>query len=227
VRAVLLDGLGTLVALEPPWPYLVKQLRERDIEISSAQAERAFRAEMTYYRAHHLEGRDPVALKELRRRCGEVLWASLPRVAREAVSAGELVAIMLGCLRFAAYPDALQVLPKLRARGLKLAVISNWDISLSSVLSVTGLSPLLDEVLTSAEVGRAKPHPDIFMAGLARLQMRPGEALHVGDSAQADVAGAQAAGISAVLLCRQAHEPALTQSGVRVISSLAELAFLA
>lgn len=224
---MLLDGLGTLVALDPPWPYLVKQLGERDIEISLAQGERAFQAEMAYYRAHHLEGRDGDSLEGLHRRCGEVLWASLPFVARDAVSAEQLVEIMLGCLRFAAYPDALEILPRLRARGLKLAVLSNWDISLPGVLSATGLRSFLDEVLTSAEVGRAKPAPDIFMAGLARLQMRPDEAIHVGDSAQADVAGARAAGISPVLLCRRAHEPFSGQSEVRVISSLAELAFLA
>ena len=60
IDAVLLDGLGTLVALEPPWPGLVEQLRDaHGVELSLADAERAFRAEIAYYRAHHHEGRDP------------------------------------------------------------------------------------------------------------------------------------------------------------------------
>jgi len=55
-RGVLLDALGTLVELEPPWLHLGGDEPER--------AERAFRAEMAYYRSHSDEGRDTDSLAD-------------------------------------------------------------------------------------------------------------------------------------------------------------------
>ena len=87
IDAVLLDGLGTLVELEPPWPRLVERLRDAyGVELSPTDAERAFRAEIAYYRTHHHEGRDPGTLEDLRRRCAEILRAQLPPQAAEALS---------------------------------------------------------------------------------------------------------------------------------------------
>ena len=60
-RCVLLDALGTLVELEPPWVHLAGG--------PSEPLERAFRAEMSYYREHSDEGRDADSLADLRRRC--------------------------------------------------------------------------------------------------------------------------------------------------------------
>ncbi len=168
VEAVLLDGLGTLVALEPPWPALVERLREaHGMELAPAAAEQAFRAEIAYYRAHHHEGRDAQALADLRRRCAEVLRGALPAGARRAVSTPQLTAVMLEALRFAAYPDAPVALAGLRARGVSLVVVSNWDVSLSRVLREVGLEEAVDGVVTSAHVGSPKPKRAIFDAALA------------------------------------------------------------
>jgi putative hydrolase of the HAD superfamily len=223
-EAVLLDGMGTLVALEPPWPALVEQLgREHGVRLAAADAERAFRAEMAYYRAHHQEGRDALTLDGLRQRCAEVLRGELPAAVAQALSIGELTAALLGALRFSAYPDALATLPRLRARGLRLVVVSNWDISLPSVLRATGLEGMLDAVLTSAEVGRPKPGVEIFDAALALAGAPPRSAMHVGDSLAHDVTGALAAGVAPVLLHRGGGAPAQAPPGVPVIASLTEL----
>jgi putative hydrolase of the HAD superfamily len=224
LRAVLLDGLGTLVALEPPWPALVAQLRRtHGVELGLAAAERAFRAEMAYYRAHHHEGRDADTLAQLRCRCAQTLRAELPKAVAEAVSLDELTSAMLGALRFAAYPDAFTALPVLRARGLKLVAVSNWDISLPAVLRAAGLEELLDGVVTSAAAGAPKPAPAIFQAALALAGAAPEQALHVGDSIEHDVRGALAAGVRPVLLCREDAEPVEAPPGVPAISSLTEL----
>ncbi len=224
VRAVLLDGLGTLVALQPPWEAFAAGLRrDYGIELSAGEAEWAFRAEMHYYRAHHLEGHDSAALEGLRRRCAEVLHASLPLRAAHALSLRQVTAAMLDALRFTAYPDALVALPLLRARGIGLVVVSNWDVSLAPTLRALGLSGLIDGVITSAQVGAAKPAPEVFRAALAILGVSPGDALHVGDDPRLDVLGARAAGVRPVLL----HREGATASGplvdVATISSLAEL----
>jgi putative hydrolase of the HAD superfamily len=224
-ETLLLDGLGTLVALEPPWPALVAQLREaHDIELSVAVAERAFRAEMAYYRAHHYEGRDRGALEDLRARCAQVLRAQLPTEVARALSIAQLTAAMLGALRFSSYPDAPTTLGALRARGVTLVVASNWDVSLPAVLRDVGLEGMVDGVVTSAEIGRPKPERAIFDAALALAGSSPQRTLHVGDSIEHDVRGALAAGIRPVLLYRAEAEPEEEPPpGVPTISSLAEL----
>lgn len=224
-RAILLDGLGTLVAMQPPWEAFARGLlREHRIELSPAEAEWAFAAEMRYYRAHHLEGRDATGLQTLRRRCAEVLHASLPPRAARALSLDELTAAMLGALRFTLYSDVLATLALLRARGLKCVVVSNWDVSLAPILEALGIAGMLDAVLTSAGVGAAKPAPEVFLAALALLDISAGEALHVGDDPRLDVEGARAAGVLPVLLLRQQAPPAQSApAGVATISSLAEL----
>jgi putative hydrolase of the HAD superfamily len=227
IDAVLLDGLGTLVALEPPWPRLVERLRDAHcMKLSAADAERAFRAEIVYYRAHHQEGRDPGTLDDLRRRCAEVLHAQLPPSVAQALSPEQVSAAMLDSLRFSAYPDAPTALARLRARGLALVVVSNWDISLPAVLRSVGLERMVDGVVTSAAVGHPKPAREIFTAALTRAGCAPGRAVHVGDSLDQDVHGALAAGIPAVLLHRddaKPGKPSPSSPCVPRISSLAQL----
>jgi putative hydrolase of the HAD superfamily len=184
--------MGTLVHLIPPAPALAEALGV-DLET----AERAFRAEVDYYLAHQLEGADPSTLADLRARAAGVLadTAGVP-------GDGALDALM-GSLRFELFDDAVPALEELRARGMRLVVVSNWDWSLTDVLGSAGLLPLLDGVITSAEVGAAKPDRRIFEAGLAAAGCSAAEAVHVGDSVEHDVEGARAAGIRPLLLARE------------------------
>jgi putative hydrolase of the HAD superfamily len=219
-RAVLLDALGTLVDLVPPWPALVQELAARGVTVSERRAREALLAEMAYYRAHHAEGRDAATLRRLRERCARVLGDALGPPARR-LGDGELLAALLASLRFVAFPDAGEALEALRRRGARLVVVSNWDVSLHDVLARTGLAGLVDAVVTSAEAGAAKPDPALFRAALrAAGRVRAADALHVGDSLDADVAGARAAGVEAVLLRRDGGPPV---AGVRTIRSLTEL----
>ena len=185
-RCVLLDALGTLVRLEPPWDHLDGE--------PSEPLERAFRAEMSYYREHSDEGRDPDSLAALRRRCAAILSAELGR----EVAVEE----MMAAIRFRAYPDAAPALAELRALGVQLVCVSNWDYSLPDVLARVGLADELDGVVTSAAVGARKPDPRLFEAALEVAGCAADEALHVGDTPTEDVQGARAAGIRALLIDR-------------------------
>jgi len=223
VGAVLLDALGTLLRLEPPAPALREQLAARcGIEVDEEAAEAALAAEIAYYRAHSLEGRDRAALAGLRRRCALTLRDELGPVARHA-PVEDVLAALLGALRFAPYPDVLAALERLRAAGLRLVVVSNWDVSLHDRLAETGIAERVDGAIASAELGVAKPAPAIFAHALALAGVPAGEALHVGDSPVEDVQGARAAGIESVLLSRDGGSPG---EGVRVVRSLAEVADL-
>jgi len=189
-RAVLLDALGTLVELEPPWVHLAEALgtpaNERLIG--------AVRAEMDYYRDHSHEGRDPDSLAQLRARCAGVLSRALGR----EVS----VETMMSAIRFRAYPDAAPALGELRALGLRLVCVSNWDMSLPEVLERCGLAGMLDGIVTSAEVGARKPDPAILTPALELAGCSAPQALYVGDTPAEDLAAARAAGVPALLVDR-------------------------
>jgi putative hydrolase of the HAD superfamily len=220
-RAVLLDALGTLVELDSPWPLLRRTLELRHgIEVTDEDAKQAMLAEMAFYRAHHHEGRDEPSLAELRRRCALVLRERLPATA--TLSVQELTDALLDSIRFTPFQDAAPTLAELRAAGLRLAVVSNWDCSLRAVLGSLGLAAAVDAVVVSAEVGYRKPDPRIFKAALEQLGCAPGKALLVGDSLETDVLGARAAGLRALLLDRTGGA-----GDAESISSLAELVALA
>jgi putative hydrolase of the HAD superfamily len=206
-----------LLELLPPAPRLQAELRSLGVEVSLEQAGRAMKAEIGFYRGHLWMGRDAAGLAELRRRCAEILREALDlSLGVEAVEGALLAAI-----RFAPFPDTVPALRDLRAAGVKLVAASNWDVSLHEQLERTGLEPLLDGALSSAEVGAPKPDPEIFARALALAGVRPEEALHVGDDIEADVAGALAAGLEPVLIDRDGS--LAPPPGVRRIASLAEL----
>ena len=187
-RAVLLDCLGTLLELEPPAPRLAARLG-----VGLEDAERAMRAEIAFYRAHMHAARDAASLSELRERCATLVGEHL------GVTCS--VQTLLGALVFRPFGEVREVLPALRARGTRLVIVSNWDVSLHEVVGRAGLTPLVDGVVSSAAVGAAKPDPAPVRAGLAIAGVGPGEALMVGDSPE-DVEAARAAGVAALRLDR-------------------------
>lgn len=224
-RAILLDALGTLLELEPPAPALRRELRARfGLRIDDRLAHDAMAAEIDFYRRHLQEGRDRSALAHLHRRCTAVLREALGGPAAE-LGAVELQRALIASLRFVPYPDVLDALARLRAARLRLVVVSNWDCSLHDRLAECGIAARVNGILTSAELGVAKPSPAIFAHALTLAGVPPAEALHVGDSAAEDVAGARAAGIEPILVARSpSPRPA---PGVRTVRSLAELLQLA
>jgi putative hydrolase of the HAD superfamily len=207
-RAVLLDALGTMVELEPPWKPLAAALGD---ELAPERVEAAVRAEMDYYREHSHEGRDPAALADLRARCAAIVSAELGREVD--------VDTLMGSIRFRPYPDALPALEALRGRGAALVCVSNWDCSLPDVLARCGLDGALDGVVASATAGARKPDPEIFHRALELAGCEPEEAVHVGDTPAEDVTGARAAGIRAVHLDRDGDGG----NGAPRITSLAEI----
>jgi putative hydrolase of the HAD superfamily len=188
--AVLLDAYGTLVELDTPFERLRDALRERlGVEVSLADAERAFRAEMTYYSGHCHEGRDEVTLRELRAVCAGIALRELGL----DVDPDRAADALLDALRFRVYDDVEPTLAGLRAAGVPVAVVSNWDHSLPLVLREAGLA--FEHVFDSATAGAQKPDPALFRAATRALALPPQRVLHVGDTPEADGAGARAAGV--------------------------------
>jgi putative hydrolase of the HAD superfamily len=118
------------------------------------------------------------------------------------------------------FPDCAACLASLRSMGLNVAVCSNWGWDLADDLAGAALGGLADIVLSSAEAGCRKPHPDIYAKVLSLAGVTPREAIFVGDNIETDVLGPQRAGIRGVLLDRSSTSP----PGRMILPSLAYLA---
>jgi HAD superfamily hydrolase (TIGR01509 family) len=188
--AVTLDANGTLVGLVDPVPQVVALLGEGGCHRTPAEVRAAMAAEFAYYRAHLVEGRDADSLRRLHERCAAVFLEDVGAALDPSAFAPGYVA----ALRFEPLPGVRPALAALRARGLELAVVSNWDCSLHERLDELGLAPLLRVVVTAAEAGVGKPDAQPFALALARLGVDPGRTLHVGDG-ESDRLGAEAAGV--------------------------------
>lgn len=107
--------------------------------------------------------------------------------------------------RWLAYPDALDTLRVLAARGLRLGLYSNADDDglVRHCVERLGFAPYLDPVLSSAMPHRIrKPDPRALMMIAAAWQLPPSAIVMVGDSPQYDVLGAHRAGMRAIHIAR-------------------------
>lgn len=189
--AVTVDGFGTLLQLIDPVPLLRLALADRGVERTPGEIENAFRAEAAHYRPHAHLARDAETLATFRRECVDVFLRELG----SPLETDEFVDAFIGSLVFEPVPGAPETLERLRAQGLRLAVVANWDCALPGHLQGLGLDRLVDTVVTSARAGVPKPDPGIFELALRELGVRPERALHVGDE-PCDEEGARAAGLA-------------------------------
>ncbi len=114
----------------------------------------------------------------------------------------------------------MSTLEALAGRGIRLAVISNWDRRLPDILRSLEIFEIFETVTVSSVEGVEKPSSEIFHRTLERLGISAGETIHIGDSPLEDYAGAETAGLGAALIDRHnlfANEP------YRRISSLNEI----
>lgn len=118
------------------------------------------------------------------------------------------------------FPDTVPALEGLRSCGVRLAVVSNWDRRLPTILDGLGLTAWFDHVTVSSLEGVEKPAPEIFVRTAAALDVAPARMLHVGDSPREDYQGAIGAGLEARLIDRRA---AFDGAPFQRIASLREL----
>jgi HAD superfamily hydrolase (TIGR01509 family) len=124
------------------------------------------------------------------------LQATVDRVLANAMASGHLAVPVWNDV----LPGVAEGLAALRARGLRLVAVSNSDGSAGHVLESVGLRDVFNHVVDSHLVGFSKPDPRIFDTARALAGVEANQVVHVGDLYEADVVGAQAAGISAILI---------------------------
>jgi len=209
MRAVILDFYGTLAETPdwgPSWSELVASV---GYELPDDVRDRWWNDGLdgTEHDEHSRSRDHYVAWQQARIR-GMLDDCGVPRATQD-----ELIARVreIGAHRsMRAYEEVPEVLAELRARGLTLAVCSNWDWDLLEAMDAAGLSASVDVVVSSAWVGARKPHPRMYDAVLTRTGVAPDDALFVGDTWTCDVDGPRAAGLRTVYLRRMHFGPDTT-----------------
>jgi putative hydrolase of the HAD superfamily len=206
-RAVLFDAGGTLIEADPPvGEVYANAARRHGIEVSPADAAESF--SLVWRRLR--DGASDNLVYGTTDRQARQWWRRVVvesfRPFGEPDDPGALFEDLY--LHFArpdawrVYPEVNPALDELRACGLGLGIVSNWDTRLRKVLEDLGLARKVDAVMISSEIGCEKPDPRIFAAALKALGARPDEAVHVGDMPAEDVVGALEAGLGAILVDR-------------------------
>jgi putative hydrolase of the HAD superfamily len=238
LRAVIFDLGGTLMYERADWQAinahadeaLTNYLREQGMELNLSTFPREFRRRLDqYFKQREKDLLETTYAFVLRDVLNDKGYRDVSdQVIRQALD--RLFAITQ--TNWALESDTLLTLKKLEADGYRMGLISNAgdDEDVQQLARRFGISQYFDFILTSAACSYRKPHQRIFEMALSNWYFLPSEAVMVGDNLDADIRGAQSAGLYAIWLSRRAGqrigEPLPVQPDAS-LSSLYELpAFL-
>jgi putative hydrolase of the HAD superfamily len=124
------------------------------------------------------------------------------------------------------FAGARETLLELRARGHKLALVTNGGREFQrEKIARFALAPLFDAVLVEGELGFGKPDRRVFERALRALGADPADALMTGNDLRSDVFGAKQAGLRAVWVdhAREGVPSSAPAQPDRVVGAIAEL----
>jgi len=226
VRAVFFDWVNTLVRMEPDRHVLSAEVcREFGIPLNERDALRGiYAADEEAVRSgaqnRMAQGDAEANLRYNNRVLAE---AGIPAPDRNtAVALLRRLAERFRDYRFVPFDDVRPSLLLLRRQGIVTGLVSNMPRPMQPIIEAAGLGDLLDFAVTPLDAnGAGKPAAQIFVEALKRAGARPAETLHVGDEPFTDGKGAEAAGITPVIIDR--HDVWTGVKEYRRITSLAEL----
>jgi len=198
LRAVIFDLFGTLV---DNWPVeKLNRMHARVAEVVGAPGEAFALLWMRSFEAR-TRGDYPTSEAYLEIACGALGVSPTP----DQLAAAARLRLDIARETFTVREDAVETLTALKARGLKLGMISDCAWETPVVWGETALAPLFDEAVFSSVVRMKKPDPRIYLLACERLGVRPEECLYVGDGGSRELSGAAAVGMCPVLI-RAPHE---------------------
>jgi HAD superfamily hydrolase (TIGR01509 family) len=197
IRGVLFDWGDTLFSPPDAGEVIVSAAAERGARIDPKKA-RALWDELWE------AGKMPQELakgRDLSADAHRDVWTALFERANAVVPdiAGTLYERVMDPRAWIPYPDTAPTLKALRARGIRIGIVSNVPQNLRPIFAAHGLAELIDAFTHSYEVGAEKPEPTIFLHACRALGTEPQDTLMVGDHAVAD-GGAVRAGLRFHLL---------------------------
>jgi putative hydrolase of the HAD superfamily len=211
VRAFFFDVGGTLIE---PWPSVgaiyAAAAHRHGLTGTAEQMERAFRESWMALKRPGLT----VSRKEWWR---ELVFRTLGQKNEECFA--ELFVLFSRAGAWRVFPDVEETLREVRAHGVHIGIISNWDERLRPLLQDVNLAAWFDSVTISCEVGVEKPDAAIFQAALRVSGIPAAETVHIGDSYDEDIRGAEAVGMRAVLINRKGGDNASGYPCIRDLRS--------
>jgi len=214
LEAVFLDLGDTLVHLDRPWEevfnsnlqelynYLTTKGLKRTFHTFSKTFVTQFDDASTRANLHKIEvPMDEIISNALKESGLYVPDTDLPTKAMIAFFGPEIEAWQV-------YPDTVETLAALKERGYKMGVISNAksDWAVHAILKRRNLDKFFKTIVSSAALKIRKPRPEIFTQALNDLDVKPADAVFVGDSMEADVEGSKKIGMRSIHLLRKPLE---------------------
>jgi HAD superfamily hydrolase (TIGR01509 family) len=199
VRALLVDGAGTLLNLaEPTWRVYARIAEAHGLAVSPGLAARIAGA-MAERRPPPLEDVPLEAVPALEREG----WREIVRLSLgdEAVEGPVFEALLEHYAMPGAWcvePGAPEALDRVRAHGISCALVTNMDARLSGILRGLDLERRFDAVASPSTVGRTKPDPRIFLETLKRVGAEPAHAIYIGDRETDCLDAARRAGLKTI-----------------------------
>lgn len=203
IRAVLFDAAGTLIRpREEPGVVYARAASRQGVCLSPWRLGDAFRRVLASAPPMAFPDAPPEARPDLERRWWRARMREVLRAADSARRIPDFDAFFDEVFGFYADPSAWEALPgarevpeALRERGLRTAVLSNFDHRLRHILEGLRLAPAFDAVVLPAQTGFAKPDPRAFGAAAAALGLPASVCACVGDDPELDLRGARNAGL--------------------------------
>lgn len=233
IRAILFDFGGTLMYGRQDWTPVVAKaddaltdfLRSQGIEVNLNTFPTEFRKRLDDYfkqrESDLLETTYTFVLSELLREKGYQVPGRLIRNALDI-----LFSVTQG--NWTLEEEAIPTLQRLRIKGYNMGIVSNAgdDQDVQQLADGFGITDYFDFILTSAACGHRKPHPHIFELALSNWDCLPSETVMVGDNLDADIRGAQEAGIYGIWINRRADPKTEDRNRVQPDASLSSLSEL-
>jgi len=206
IRAVLLDAVGTLIALrEPVGDTYSRVAADYGVAIAPWRIGDALGRIFAAAPPPVFPDAPPAEISARER----AWWRTIARSAFLAADSAHKFADFDACFdelwrifaspgAWLAAPGAAEGLMGLRATGRRTVVVSNFDRRLPGILAGLGLAAGLDACVLPADAGAAKPDPRIFRRALDLLGVAAAEAAFVGDDRERDLDPAGALGIRPV-----------------------------
>ncbi len=203
IRGVTFDAGHTLLFPEPSLGVLYADTAARHgMALSAAEAETRFRDAWVRQRRQHsglVYGTDHAEARGFWLKVVADIFDEprppAPRLGRFLDDLYEVFARPASWRLNAAWHEVRR---HLLLRGVRIGLVSNWDLRLRGMLEGMGLASQFEAIAISAELAIEKPSPGIFRHVTDRLGVAPGDCLHVGDTWQEDIVGAVAAGLRPV-----------------------------
>lgn len=215
LRAVLFDLGGTLVRTGDPAETHRRILETHGLKFPYAEVAQAHKKNKEEHDAREMAKRP----REYWIKWNLRLLKQLGVQGNKAFLAKRIDEVWNDYFHVELYQDVMETLDRLKDKQIKLGIVTNGlEREVQEILDKFGLTGYFDAIVGVDVCGKAKPDTAIFLYAVEKLNVRPEEAIFIGDSFQYDYEGARRAGLKPLLLSREGTPPAKAQT----INSLSE-----